>query len=117
MKHKPTDKEVSEYRALVNKWADQFGLQDWRIVFNDKNPKGSLADVACDVSGRVAVFRLGAIYDGQDQTPEMLACHETLHVLLAAYEAAIESKAEPTIVMSEEHRIIHTLVRLLCPKL
>jgi hypothetical protein len=117
MKNKPSYEEVAEFNKQVNKWVDSFGLRDWRVVFSAKPAKDALADVCCDVPGRLAVYRLGTkgSNDVSDHTPDQLACHEMVHVLLANYHALVEAKADAALVDSEEHRIVHTLVRLLCP--
>jgi len=49
-------------------------------------------------------------------TLESTAAHESLHILLADYRETVASKPLDEMLEAAEHRVIHTLERLLVPK-
>jgi hypothetical protein len=75
-----------------------------------------MADISVSIPDRCAVYRLGAHFGDEkvdDFSLSQTACHELLHVMLASFRAAVEAKCSDEILMGEEHKIIHTLEKLL----
>lgn len=113
----PEDKAC--FIGFVLTWQRKLNLLDWRMVCGNKPAKGAMADVDTDLVSRMATYRVGDNFGADDVNAyslESTACHELLHVLLAEYRGLIEVKADDSSIDSSEHRIIHTLERLLVPK-
>ena len=114
-----TPEDADKFEALVAKWQQLLGLQDWRIVRSPKRST-SMAEVhKRDVEARLACYRIGVSFGAEevsDYTLESCAVHELLHVLLAELLEVAKSGADARQVMSAEHRVVHTLERLLVPK-
>jgi hypothetical protein len=104
------------------KWQDRLNLNDWRIERSPKPARTSLAEVSSmDLKARLAIYKIGADFGDTkpvtSQSLEEIACHEVLHVLLYELIAfARDPKSQDVDVDSAEHRVIHTLVRLLVPE-
>lgn len=114
-----TPEDIKAFNAFVRKWQDLLNLNDWRIVHIEKTAKGAMANVGLSVVDRMAMYRIGAEFGTEpvnDWSLESTACHELLHILLAEFREAIEGKATEDLIRSLEHRIVHTLERLLVPK-
>ena len=114
-----TPGEAATFQALMDQWQVDLNLGDWRI----ENVKQRADDALCDIdpspADRTAWWRLG---DWASEAPvthrklDEIACHETLHVLLADLaHMALNGHAEDA-VLAAEHRIINTLTQLLVPK-
>lgn len=111
--------DVAAFAGYVQKWQALLNLGDWRIIHSDKPAKNACADVSISVSDHTSVIRLGAHFGEEPVTPHSLestAAHELLHILLSAHASIIESKCSDEVRMAAEHRIVHTLERLLVPK-
>ena len=114
-----TPEQVAQFDQFVHEWQIALNLGDWRLIRSAKTPRGVCADVQIAAADRVAVYRLGKDFGLEsvtDQSLESACVHELLHVLLAGYKILIETRQDPEVIMCEEHRIIHTLERLLVPQ-
>ena len=114
-----TPEQSDQFDGYIRKWQSLLGLNDWRLIRSNKKPNDICADIDPLPIHRMAVYRLGNDFGKEKvnaQSLESTACHEVLHVLVASYKAMCDAKADPDLVMSEEHRIIHTLERLLVPQ-
>lgn len=114
-----TPEDKTRFIGFIEAWQRKLNLLDWRMVCGNKPAKGAMADVDTELISRMATYRIGDNF-GSDEVNayslESTACHELLHVLVAEYRGLIEGKADDFTVDSAEHRIIHTLERLLVPK-
>jgi hypothetical protein len=116
----PVTQEGRDCFALfVHKWQDALNLNDWRILPSPKPAgKANMAEVfKFDLEARLATYRIGEDFGGTpvtDMSIEDTALHEVLHVFLfELLQFAGDPSAKPADVASAEHRVIHTLVRLL----
>ena len=113
-----TPEHAEQFAQAIAHWQTRLNLHDWRICRGAKPARGAMADMQIDIGARLAVWRIGKSWGMEPVTAQSLsatACHELLHVLLADFAAAIETKASPDVIESAEHRIINTLERLLAP--
>ena len=116
MKNAVTPEDEAKFAIYVTKWQALLNLMDWRIQKLDKPAKGAMADVAISEPDKLAQWRLGKNFGTEavnDYTLEATAVHELLHVLLAEYREIAVSKPSDEILQGAEHRVIHTLERLL----
>ena len=119
MKNAITPEHETEFAAYIVKWQALLNLHDWRIQRLDKPAKGAMADVAMSPQDKLAQWRLGKHFGTEAVTAHSLeatAVHELLHVLLAEYREIAVSKPSDEILQGAEHRVIHTLERLLVPQ-
>jgi hypothetical protein len=109
------------FDLFVRKWQAELNLNDWRIEPSSRPAaKANMAEVdRFDLKARLATYRVGADFGGTpvtDMSIEQIACHEVLHVFL---HELIESARDPAqtddALASIEHRVIHSLVRVLVP--
>lgn len=121
MKANPvTPEQALEFDGYVAKWQAKLNLHDWRLIKGSKPSKDSCAEVSIGVSDHTAVYRLGLHFGFElvnAASLESTAIHELLHILLAEFREMAESKAIPELLIAAEHRIVHTLERLLAPKI
>jgi hypothetical protein len=113
-----TPEHAAKFAVYVADWQTKLNLNDWRIHQGSKPARGAMADMSIDVTSRLAVWRLGKHFGTElvtDQSLEATALHEVLHVLIADFALAVETKAADEVIESAEHRIINTLERLLVP--
>ena len=120
MKPNPvTPADIELFDQFMQQWQEKLNLKDWRIIYNAKPAKNAMADVEISVPDHCAVYRIGAHFGMEEVSPfniEATCCHELLHVLLAEFRDMAEAKVAPEILMAAEHRIVHTLERLLVLK-
>lgn len=107
------------FAMCVHQWQDKLNLNDWRIVRSSKPAaKANMAEVnTLDLEARLATYRIGADFGAvpvTGQSIEEVACHEVLHVLLHEL-LEYAKRPDASDVASAEHRVIHTLVKLLVP--
>ena len=111
-----TTEDAAKFHSYIEKWQTLLGLTDWRLLKGGKGPNGVMANVTISIPDRCATYRIGPHFGNDavtDFTLEQTALHELIHVLLSPYKAAIKAKSSDDILMGEEHKIIHTLERLL----
>ena len=112
-----TDEDADKFADYMNYWQQELGLMDWRIVRSPKRAANAMAEVAKrDVEARLASYRIGSHFGSQPVTDKALsstACHEALHILLAELIEAVKADIKPELIMAAEHRVVHTLERLL----
>ena len=120
MKNLVTPADADKFAAYIEKWQTMLNLHDWRITRrSSKAAKGAMADVAISAADKLAQWRIGKHFGAEivsDYTLESTAVHELLHVLLADFKEVCTSKPSDEILDSAEHRVIHTLERLLVQK-
>jgi hypothetical protein len=120
MKNKPTTEQLKEFDGYLTKWQGLLGMNDWRVYRSTKPPpKTAAADVDADILAKMARIRVGDFGDQTTITPHELedtALHELLHALLAELVYVTKTTKDWGLRMNAEHRIIHTLVRLLMPE-
>lgn len=114
-----TEKDFDEFRLAVVKWMVALNLTGWRFeVQHEQIGDGTRASVSYNHRAKLAVFRLtrSAEFDfGAVDTPERLALHEVLHLLVAdlVTEAAKTGDDMCDTVVSREHELIHRLMEIL----
>ena len=117
MKNPVTPADADRFATYVAKWQTLLNLHDWRITRrNSAATKGAMADVAISAADKLAQWRIGRHFGAElvdDYTLESTACHELLHVLLTEFKGVVASKPADEILDGAEHRVIHTLERLL----
>jgi hypothetical protein len=107
------------FAMFVHKWQDALNLNDWRIQPSSKPAaKANMAEVfKFDLEARLATYRIGEDFGGTPVTAmsvEDTALHEVLHVFLyELLQFAQDPAANPADIASAEHRVIHSLVRVL----
>lgn len=119
----PVSPQAADLFAMRMKhWQSELNLHDWRIERSPKQAgRNSLAEVtSMSLRDRLAVYKLGADFGDtrpvSEQSLDEIACHESLHVLLhELLEFAQDPATTPEELDGAEHRVIHTLVRLLVP--
>ena len=120
MKNLVTPADDDKFAEYISKWQTLLNLHDWRITRRGSTAaKGSMADVAISAGDKLAQWRLGKHFGSEvvnDYTLESTAVHELLHVLLADFKEICTSKPSDEILDGAEHRVIHTLERLLVQK-
>jgi len=119
VKNTVTPEHEAQFAAYIVKWQGLLNLLDWRIHRLDKPAKGAMADVAMSPPDKLAQWRFGKHFGTEtvtDYSLESTAVHELLHVLLAEYREIAISKPSDEILQGAEHRVIHTLERLLVKK-
>ena len=117
MKNLVTPADDDKFSGYVTKWQTLLNLHDWRITRRGSAAsKGAMADIAISAGDKLAQWRIGKHFGAEavsDYTLESTALHELLHVLLAEFKEVVASKAADEILDGAEHRVIHTLERLL----
>jgi hypothetical protein len=115
-----TPAAADAFSMRMKHWQEELNLRDWRIERSPRKAgRNSMAEItSMSLKDRLAVYRLGE--DFGETTPvtersvDEIACHETLHVLLCELiEVASDKDAKPEDLEAAEHRVVHTLVRLL----
>lgn len=114
--NRPTPEQIDKFDAYVRQWQDVLNLRDWRIERGSKPSPDAMADVACNASARLAVYRVGD-FGATPVTDEALcttALHELLHVFLFdLISVAQDRAATPEQLETVEHRVINVLERVL----
>lgn len=110
------------FALRMKHWQAELNLHDWRI---ERSPRPAGRDALAEVTSmslkdRLAVYKLGQDFGEtkpvSEQSLDEIACHETLHILLhELIEFAKERGSSPEDIDAAEHRVVHTLVRLLVP--
>lgn len=117
MKNAITPADADAFASFIAKWQALLNLHDWRITKRGNTAaKGAMADVAISAGDKLAQWRLGKHFGAESVDAynlESTACHEMLHVLLAEFKEVCASKPTDEILDGAEHRVIHTLERLL----
>jgi hypothetical protein len=106
---------AARFEKACREWQTKLGLLDWSFRFEAiKGDSTKHAEVNMDHDAREAIFTFYT--RGQhDYSPERLALHECLHVLLVeTLEAAVlRANIDHRDVAREEHRAIERLVNVL----
>jgi hypothetical protein len=118
MKNTPTPEQLAEFDGYLKKWQDRLGMNDWRVYRSTKPPaKTAAADVDVDVGAKTARVRVGDFGTAPITSHELedTALHELLHPFVSELVHVVKASKDWNLRMNAEHRIIHTLVRLLVP--
>lgn len=117
-----TPAAADAFAMRMKHWQEELNLRDWRIERSPRKAgRNSMAEVtSMSLKDRLAIYRIGADFGENTPVTELstdaIACHETLHVLLhELIEFASDPQTKPEDLEAAEHRVIHTLVRLLAP--
>ena len=115
-----TEEDKAYFDERVIYWQDKLGLNDWRIIKSKKKKTNSMAEIfERDSHHRTASYGVGNDFGSTPVTKESLdrtALHEVAHIFLQGLiQAAVDHK-EGNETLSEEHRIIHILERILPPE-
>jgi hypothetical protein len=117
VKNVPTTEQLAEFDGYLKKWQGLLGMYDWRVYRSTKPPaKTAQADMDTDVGAKTARVRVGDFGPLTTITAHELedtALHELLHSFLAELVHVSKTSKDWNLRMNAEHRIIHTLVRLL----
>lgn len=115
-----TPAAADAFAMRMKHWQDALNLHDWRVERSPRPAgKNSLAEVtSMSLKSRLAVYRLGTDFGETvpvtEQSIDEIACHESLHILLhELIEFARDRNIDPDDLEGAEHRVVHTLVRLL----
>lgn len=116
-----SEADKAEFDRQLAVWQARLGLNDWRIGRAlQPSSKPNMAQVKLYHPNRMASVFLGE--DFGPNTPitpasiEYAALHELLHVLLGELTNQVEYGIEGAARDSAEHRVIHTLEKLLMTK-
>jgi hypothetical protein len=105
------------FAAALVKYQALLGLSDWRINLSDKLArKANIAEVKVFHPNRMATVYLGTDFGSTPITQdsiESIACHELAHVLVAELVNQITWGITDAALESAEHRVVHTVERLL----
>ena len=97
------------FENAARQWIDRLGLKDWHVDFKlDEEGTDAEAQVEHDRNSRHATFTYFAAAK-KSYSPERLALHEVLHLLMADVIPADCSGD----VAREEHRVIERLLHVL----
>jgi hypothetical protein len=115
-----TPAAADAFAMRMKHWQDALNLNDWRVERSPR-PAGrnAMAEVtSMSLKARLAVYRLGSDFGENmpvtEQSVDEIACHESLHILLCELiEFARDKDTKAEDLEGVEHRVIHTLVRLL----
>lgn len=112
------DKELFDQRVVY--WQNRLGLSDWRIVRSKKKKTKHMAEIFdADAHHRVASYGIGDDWVSTEVIPETIdrtALHEVLHIFLEGLVQAAVDHGAGNETLSEQHRIIHILERILPPE-
>jgi hypothetical protein len=113
--------DADAFAMMVHKWQSALNMLDWRIERDGTASKSDMAEVTrMSLKDRFATYRIGEDFGNRpvtEQSVEEIACHEVLHVFLCELiEFAKGRGSLPEDIDSAEHRVVHTLVRLLVPE-
>lgn len=114
-----TEADADKFQAYMEFWQDKLGMMDWRIIRSTKRSTNMAEVHKRDVEARLACYRIGAHFGTDpvnDYTLESTAVHEMLHIFLTELIELAKSGVDAKQLMSAEHRVVHTLERLLVPK-
>ena len=115
---KVTELDREKFQIYIKKWQDLLGLFRWRLVLTPKKTK-MMAEVEfdSDPSCRLAKLKLGSDWGNtpvDEETLEMTALHEVLHVLFKDFKDVCTTKPhDEDAQMWHEHEIVHVLEKLL----
>jgi hypothetical protein len=118
VKNEVTPEQAEKFAGYIDKWQAALNLLDWRVIRMGR-AKGVMAEVSISTADKMAQYRLGKHFGTEavdDYTLESTAVHELLHVLLSEYREIAVSKPSDEIMDGAEHRVVHTLERLLVRK-
>lgn len=111
------------FSMRMKHWQAELNLLDWRVERSPKQAgRNTLAEVtSMSLKDRLAVYKLGADFGDTKPVTEHsldeISCHEMCHILLCELiEFAKDKDSKPEDIDAVEHRVIHTLVRLLVPE-
>lgn len=117
-----TVSDADAFALRMKHWQAELNLLDWRI---ERHPKAASRNALAEVSSmslkdRLASYRLAEDFGDakpvSEQSLDEIACHENLHILLhELIEFSKDKGAQACDIDAAEHRVIHTLVRLLVP--
>lgn len=113
--------EYQRFERAVHRWAEVLGLLDWEIHVEEvafkKAQAGNIALVHPNWQQRLALVLWNKNNKDIIGTPEQIALHEVLHIVLAAHSglAAAAGTTEHIAVDAEEHAIIKRFMRALEP--
>ncbi len=109
-----TAEQHAEFDREVVRWQRVLGLNDWRVE-RGRKPSRNMAEVSINYVARLATYRVGDFGAAAitSATISSTALHEVSHVLLAELKRAAEFGIEGDALDSAEHRVIHTLEKLL----
>ena len=108
-------KDAFDY--YIKLWQERLGLMDWRIERSLKKPaKRNMAEMLSYLPDRLATYRLADDFGSlpvNERTVEELALHELLHTFLCEVVDQVYYGVDGDALVSAEHRVINTLVKLL----
>lgn len=113
------DQEYRRFHGAVYFWLDRIGLKDWEVQVQcvpfGRRYRDTYARVLANWQNRVALIQWNGTSASLDESPEDIAKHEVLHVLLSASLnlAALAGCTDAPAVDAEEHAVIRRLMKLL----
>lgn len=116
--HPVSSDDKEKLYQYARKWQDLLSLHRWRITPSNQQST-AMAEVKFDSdnSHKLARLLVGKHFGStpvDDESLEMTALHEMLHVFLHEFkESCKESPYDETRQMEAEHSIIHVLEKLL----
>ena len=117
--HSPVSPQAKEkLYEYARKWQDLLGLGRWRLT-PSKKPSNAMAEIKFDKdnSHKLAALLVGNDWKSvpvNDETLEITALHEVLHVMLYEFkEACREEPYNEARQLEREHELIAVLEKLL----
>jgi len=113
--HKTTTAHFEIFKKACQKWVAEFGLTDWRIIYehSDELDDDAAALCAAQPIDRVACIMLSTNWDTEEPTEQMVrlaAFHEVTELLtMGLYEKAMSRSIVEQDVMAENHILIRRL--------
>jgi hypothetical protein len=113
-----SDEDRAKLFEYTRKWQDLLSLHRWRIT-PSKQHTSAMAELnfSKDNSAKLVRLRVGKYFGAEpvtNESLEMTAIHELIHVLLYEFkETCKEDPYNETRQMEREHDIVHVLEKLL----
>ena len=115
---KTTNKDFIRFQAACRAYAELFGLQRWRIVFDRRKLHDSYACIAHDSQGMICTATLNSEIPDESldgwEGPRHHAKHEMIELLLADIEAIAMCRSfSPSDLERSKHVVVRTLEKVI----
>ncbi len=101
-----------KFKAEFNRFAKELGLMHYECIFYHEDLVDDNARIRARHDGKTAAVSLSTDVESYC-TPEKLARHEALHLLLADYDGLAKHRYAPEIELDDENeRIVRRLEKL-----
>jgi len=98
------------FKKECDKWVKFYGLNNWRIKYEEMEDESNSGLCSFDLHNRMAVISLNTAADEKNVNPALIAFHEVTELLLARIRyLATERYIQPDEVDDAIHECIRTL--------